>query len=119
MPVASFEHSILGLWVESSTSVPTGHNHILFFSIKVVPIRFVNLAFCQLTKTILCGWIERIVVNLASFKNTAKITSKCLINNKKVAWNKSCLLLNIILQKMQTLQPITNIIKTESIYKSD
>ncbi len=72
-----------------------------------------------MTKTIFCGGIERIAVNLASFKNTAKITSKCFMNNKKVAWNKSSLLLKIILQKMQTLQLITNIIKTESIYKSD
>ncbi len=33
------------------------------------------------------------------------------------AWNKSSLLLNIILQNIQTLKPFTEIIKTESIYE--
>jgi hypothetical protein len=37
---------------------------------------------------------------------------------EQVAWNKSSLLLNIIIQNTQTLQLFTVIIKTEIIYKS-
>ncbi len=37
---------------------------------------------------------------------------------EQVAWNKSSLLLNIIIQNTQTLQLFTMNIKTEIIYKS-
>jgi len=36
---------------------------------------------------------------------------------EQVAWNKSSLILNIILQNIQKLKLFTEIIKTESIYE--
>jgi hypothetical protein len=37
---------------------------------------------------------------------------------EQITWHKSNLLMKIILQNAQTLQPFKKIIKTESIYKS-
>jgi hypothetical protein len=38
---------------------------------------------------------------------------------EQVSWNKSSFLQNIIFENTQTLQLLTKIIKTESIYKSN
>jgi hypothetical protein len=41
------------------------------------------------------------------------------IITEQVAWNKSSSMLKIQIKNTQTLQPLTDIFKTDSIYKSN